>query len=292
MAWLDDHPPARSQFRRPRRERVSGVIVVHTAENPADLTDPDTGAEGVANFIRTRDTPGSYHDLCDSDSTVNLVGYDAEAFQDGTGSNPHALSVSAAVRTVDWAGMPTARRNRIIANMAAAAARQAAYVKAQTGVVVPARQITREQSEARQPGFISHAKRDPARRSDPGADFPWAQFLNTYANLMEGDMPLTEDDKTIIKQAVAEQLDSEARRVTGITSYDQYLQNVLDAARAAATPSEVQAALRGVTDEFAAAVVAALPEGSVEVAQIEQAMHRVLASTVGRLEFTDAAAEG
>ena len=46
MAWLDDHPPKRSQFRDPRRERVSGVIVVHTAENVMDSIGVDTGAEG------------------------------------------------------------------------------------------------------------------------------------------------------------------------------------------------------------------------------------------------------
>ena len=89
--------PARSSTRRavavpqPRRARPSGVTVLHTAENVIDLVGPDTGAEAVAAFIRTRTTPGSYHDLVDRDSALQLVPYGAEAYQDGTGSNPYAL---------------------------------------------------------------------------------------------------------------------------------------------------------------------------------------------------------
>lgn len=99
--YLEEHALARSQFRKPRRETVSGVIGVHTAEGVMDDIGPDTGAENVASFITHRSDPGSYHDIVDSDSIVELVATDAEAYQMETGDNRHALSVSLACRVTD-----------------------------------------------------------------------------------------------------------------------------------------------------------------------------------------------
>lgn len=195
MAYLDDHPPRRSQFRCPRRSTLSGVIVVHTAENSPDWSPPDTGAEAVAKFIVGRPDPGSYHDLVDSDTVVNLVRYDCEAFHDGTGSNPHSLGLSFATTAARWPTMPEAWTVAAIRNGARAAATMAAHVKARTGIVIPPRRITRAQSEARVPGFISHAERDPGRRSDPGARFPWALFLAEYARLTSAGEP--EPDQSV-----------------------------------------------------------------------------------------------
>lgn len=183
MAWLDDHPPASSQFRRPRREQPSGVIVVHTAENTPDFVAFDGGAEAVANFIRTRTDPGSYHDLVDSDSCINLVGYDAEAYHDATGSNRHSYGLSVATRADVWPWAPKVWRDGAVHQAAAAAARYAFWLHARRGITIPARRINRAESEMRVPGFISHAERDPARRHDPGAGFPWPQFLAHYEHL-------------------------------------------------------------------------------------------------------------
>lgn len=179
--YLQDNPPRQRQFRQPRREKPSGVIVVHTAESAPDTTGPDTGAENVASFIRNRSDYGSYHDLCDSDSIVRLVPYDAEAYGDGTGSNPHAYHVSAATQAHRWTSMPKEWREATAKNMGIAAARYAKWLKATRGIDIPVRRISRAQSEARVPGFISHGERDPGRRSDPGADFPWTIFLTAYA---------------------------------------------------------------------------------------------------------------
>lgn len=184
--YLEDHPPARSQYRSPRREALSGVIVVHTAESVLDTVGPDTGAENVAGFISRRSDPGSYHDLVDSDSIVHVVNYDAEAYHDGTGSNRHSLGLSGALATHNWSTMSSTQRNRFVENYAQAAARMARHVHARTGVTVPARRITRTDSEARRPGFIPHGDRDPGRRTDPGSDFPWAAFLARFAQLMGG----------------------------------------------------------------------------------------------------------
>jgi hypothetical protein len=206
MAWLDDHPPARSQFRRPRRADPSGVQVVHTAESTPDFVAFDGGAEAVAKFIQGRSDPGSYHDIADSDSCINLVGYDAEAFHDGTGSNPHSYGVSAATRADVWPLAPQAWRDGCIYQMAAASARYATWLRNRYGIVTPARRITRAESDARVPGFISHAERDPARRTDPGRAFPWDQFLNTFAQLIDSptkdwfDMATQADLEAVVRR--------------------------------------------------------------------------------------------
>jgi hypothetical protein len=192
--YLIDHPPATRQYRSPRRATPSGVIVVHTAESFPDENPPDTGAENVAAFIARRTNPGSYHDLVDSDTIIQLVRYSDEAFHDATGSNPHSYGVSAATQAAKWSQLRPSWVDATVRNMAAASARYARWLFAQRGVTIPARLITRDDSERRIPGFISHAKRDPSRRTDPGATFPWNQFLGDYAAIMDGedDMQLTD----------------------------------------------------------------------------------------------------
>ena len=193
--YLEKHPPARSQFRRPRRATLSGVIVIHTAENTLDVIDADTGAEDVAAFIQRRADPGSYHTLVDSDSQLRLIPFTAEAYGDATGSNPHAIHISFACRTIDWSAMSAKRRRAFIRNGARAAADAARYIEEDRGIRVPARRITRAESDLRTPGFISHAERDPARRSDPGRDFPWDMFLEEFAKAMQTEATWAERRK-------------------------------------------------------------------------------------------------
>lgn len=204
MSWLDTHPPARSQFRRPRRAKPSGVVVVHTAENTPDYVAFDGGAEAVANFIRNRTDPGSYHDLCDSDSSINLVDYNCEAFHDATGSNPHSYGVSIATRADVWPLAPRVWRDGAVRQAALATARYSRWVRANYGIVIPARRITRVQSTEGVPGFISHEERDPERRHDPGDGFPWGMYLDLYAEEMSqsednDDMGLSADDRAWVE---------------------------------------------------------------------------------------------
>lgn len=185
MAWLNDNPPIRSQFRCPRRAPLSGLIVVHTAESVLDTVGPDTGAENVARFIQRRHTAGSYHDLVDSDSTINLVDWRCEAYQDGTGSNAHALSISFALSYLDWPRMTSDRVDAFIDRGVISAVAMARFVKAVRNIDIPPRRLTRDESERGLPGFIDHARRDPARRKDPGdPQFPWDMFLTRYARAM------------------------------------------------------------------------------------------------------------
>jgi hypothetical protein len=176
-AYLRTHPPARSQFRSPRRATPTGLTVVHTAESVMDTVGPDTGAENVAAFIRRRSEPGSYHDLVDSDSAIQLVRYGDEAFQDGTGSNRYALSISFALKAADWPRLSPARRDAFLEQAAAAFHRQQAWLRAHDYPLTPLRRIGRAASELGHAGFITHAERDPDRRKDPGAGFPWLRFL-------------------------------------------------------------------------------------------------------------------
>lgn len=202
MVYLRKHPPARSQYRSPRREDPSGLIVIHTAESVLDSIGPDSGAENVAAFIARRtDAPGSYHILADSDSRIRLVRFTDEAYGDGTGSNPFAIHISAACRTTDWKTMSADQRKGFIEQMAGGAAVAAKWIKKNYGVSVPSKRITKVQSDERKPGFITHAERDPSRRSDPGADFPWPEFFREFDRLMGRDQ--SAKDKPLIQRLVA-----------------------------------------------------------------------------------------
>lgn len=194
MAWLDDHPPARSQFRCPRRADPSGVIAVHTAESVMDTVGPDTGAEAVASFIRTRSEPGSYHELVDTDSHVHLVRWTCEAFHDATGTNPHSMGLSFACSYLDWPKMTATKRKAFLEHGAQRAVAYARWVYDKHHIVIPARHITAEQARARVPGFVFHLQLDPGRRKDPGASqFPLDAFLARYTQLM-GYTPPTPGD--------------------------------------------------------------------------------------------------
>ena len=185
-AYLIDNPPVRSQFST-RTRRPTGLIVIHTAESVIDNVGPDTGAESVANFIRTRNSPGSYHDLVDSDSIINLVPYHLAAYQDGTGSNPFALSISFACRTTDWNTMGASKRAAFICNGAEAFRRQRDWLFSKGYPVAKDRRISKLQSDNSVAGCISHGERDPGRRTDPGADFPWDEF---FSAIRENDSPI------------------------------------------------------------------------------------------------------
>jgi hypothetical protein len=202
-AYLIDNRPVRRQFQCPRRSKPSGVMVVHTAESTPDYVAFDGGGEAVAKFIRTRTTAGSYHDLVDSDSTINLVPYDCEAFHDGTGSNSHSYGVSVATRADVWPLAPQRWRDGAVRQAAAASRGYADWLRTTRGIVVPPRRISRAESERRIPGFITHAERDPARRSDPGRAFPWDQFLSLFADGAQEEDDMTPEEYTrLVREAI------------------------------------------------------------------------------------------
>lgn len=225
--FLIDNPPKVRQFRRPRRATPSGVIVVHTAESILDQVGEDSGAEDVARFIQKRSDFGSYHRLADSDSVVRLIPFDAEAYGDGTGSNVHAIHISFACKAAGWAGMSPERRAAMIQHGALAAAEAATWLEKNHGVTVPAFQISRADSERRLPGFISHADRDPARRSDPGADFPWREFFTAFDAIMRTEPKRKPVRRTLNKVTEA----IKQAKADGYTGLADRLKQVRESAR-------------------------------------------------------------
>lgn len=182
-AYLIDHPPRQRQFRE-RGTTISGVVVIHTAESAPDPTGTDLGAEGVARFIQGRSDFGSYHWLADSDSLVDLIPMERfQAYGDGTGSNPHAIHISAATQAHRWNSLPDAWVRDTVENMAIAAHRASDLLEKVHGVRIPAKRRTKAETDRRMEGFISHGERDPGRRTDPGKDFPWDMFFTFYRAL-------------------------------------------------------------------------------------------------------------
>jgi hypothetical protein len=169
--------------------------VVHTAESGAGR---DGDALAVARFIQRRPDPGSYHVIVDEGGWHKLVDYDDEAFGDGTGGNRWALHLSFATRAALWDDMTAERRLAILTHGAAAAADMGRWLKAEHGVTVPARIITADQYRNDVAGFIGHGTIDPARRTDPGASFPWFTFLRlwfdatTKETTMEAEGPIAD----------------------------------------------------------------------------------------------------
>lgn len=184
-AYLIANPPARSQYRLPRRSEPTGAIVVHTAESMIDVTGPDGGAEAVARFIQRRADPGSYHAIADSDSWLQVVPYEAEAFGEGTGGNRWALHLSFACRATDWRTMDDRRRMDMLDQGVDAAADMARWLQAEHGVTVPAVHITPTAYRSGRAGFVGHGELDPGRRTDPGDRFPWGEFLAKFQARME-----------------------------------------------------------------------------------------------------------
>lgn len=174
--YLLGYNPGTPQYTFPRRGggKLSGTVIMHTAECLADNIGEDTSAEGCASMIANRADWGSYHCLCDSDSRIDMAPWEYEVWGD-TETNNWAVHISAALRTSDWLTMPADRRERVYRNLASCAADFVIYM-AGKGIAVPLRRISGAEARARVPGFCAHGDSGIAR-SDPGAAFDWALFF-------------------------------------------------------------------------------------------------------------------
>ena len=200
--YLEDHPnPTTAQYGWPRN-RVSGVIGVHTTESGVVPSGPDAGAENTAAFIARRADYGSYHILADWDTIVPLTRPTFAAWADTT-NNVHAMSVSGAMDAARWRDLTPERAAGIVRNMGIAAAMlvRDAIAHGVLDEVVPARRITaKEAIEGTKAGFYGHGETNPGTRYDPGQNFDWDLFLASYAAAVGGGInyqsttPQEEDD--------------------------------------------------------------------------------------------------
>ena len=157
----------------PTRTAKVQVIVIHTAE-----TSPTTvSAEAVAHYFTHSTRPASYHEIVDSESTVQLLPPDATAFG-AVGWNANGWHLSFATHAHLWGRNPA--WDDAALRRGAARARKAAE-----HFGIPVRRINLAQANAGAEGFIDHARVDPGRRYDPGDKFPWALFLRQ----VEGHSP-------------------------------------------------------------------------------------------------------
>jgi hypothetical protein len=270
---LDHANPHGPHYYTTRRNPLLAIVVHITAGlEDLDATD-DQSAEATARYAATTDRAVSWHSGSDSDTVLGLLPASYTAFQcRGYNSSTYGHEISKA--DTDWRDAPEPWRTR---TLRLAGAKLGDVARANR---VPIRRCTKAELDRAianggpPVGFIAHATLDPTRRTDPGLvgnldTFPWADLF-TYAQ--EDDMPLTTADIPIIKRAVAEQLDAEAKRVFGITSFDQVLELTYQYARDAAKAD---------TAKLAEALGAELAARGVEVdldpAAVEAAVRRVFA---------------
>lgn len=185
MSYLLDYNPGTQQYTYPRRggAQLSGTAIMHTAECAADNFGEDTSAEGCAHMIANRADYGSYHRLVDSDSIIDMLPWEFEAWQDSE-TNNWAVGISAALRTSDWLTMPADRAERVYRNLAACAADFVRYM-ASKGITVPLRRITGAEARARVPGFCAHGD-SGIGRTDPGINFNWETFFRYTQEALNG----------------------------------------------------------------------------------------------------------
>lgn len=214
-AYLTGKKLGTQQWYATRNRPLTGCTMLHTSEGVMDTIGPDTGAEALAEFIRTRTTAGSYHDVADADSSIHLIEYAHGAFHDATGSNNWALSLSFACHTIDWARMTPEKRRGFLWQGALRFLAQQQWRKANRAPLTRLRYITKAQSDAGESGFCCHGWRDPSRRTDPGttpaAQFPFDEWLAVCAQALAQHMPdhpdAAGDDMPLTSQDIAKIMD-------------------------------------------------------------------------------------
>lgn len=199
--YLLDYNPGTPQYTFPRRggAKLSGTVIMHTAECLADNIGEDTSAEGCAHMIANRADWGSYHCICDSDSRIDMAPWEYEVWGD-TETNNWAVHISAALRTIDWKNMPADREDRVYRNLASCAADFVVYMRKNYNIEVPRKRITGAQARARVPVFCAHGD-SGVSRSDPGVNFDWDRFFKYTNQALEGT--LTQEDEVSAQEVLS-----------------------------------------------------------------------------------------
>lgn len=285
MSYLLNYNPGTPQYTYPRRggAKLSGTAIIHTAECGMDLDGDDQSAEICASFIANRADYGSYHRLVDSDSIVDMLPWEYEAWQDSE-TNNWAVGISAAVQAGNWHIIPAARRDRIYRNMAACAADFVRHM-AGKGITVPLVRITGAQARNRVPGFCAHGD-SGLHRSDPGALFDWALFFNYTAQALSGGITAQgstsqEDELSAeFERDVRAQLESDAAKFAAL---DRDLRAQLDGLPALDRDLRADLAQKGQQITALTSTTEALAglvghEQGLDIEQIKQAVTEAIAA--------------
>ena len=153
-----------------RTGKIVGVVL-HTAEAlDKKLEDGDQTAENVAKYLSTTDRIASAHSVVDSDSIITLLPDQFTAFH-ARGFNSITLGLEIAYKADSWGSNP--EREEALLKNASKVCRDWAAIYG-----IPAIRVSPEDLKSGKKGYISHAEIDPARRTDPGKNFPWEKFLS------------------------------------------------------------------------------------------------------------------
>jgi len=173
--YLLDNPPATQQFYPSRNGTLSGGVVLHTTESPADRTPPDNGARNVAGFISRRSDPGSYHVIVDSQNIVPLLPASYTAFHvAANGYNSTTYGVSIAARTTDLSPDDPWTQAAV---MNAARAMVSFWLSNGFDPLAAARWIAPADTRT-MPGVTTHGDAQPADRSDAWTRHPQRPALD------------------------------------------------------------------------------------------------------------------
>lgn len=175
---LDNKNPHGPHYYTARKEPLLAVVMHVTAGlQDQDYSGADLSAEKTARYAATTDRPVSWHSGSDADSHFQLLPDNYTAFQ-CQGYNSCTLGHEISKRDVTWGDEP----KRWVEDTLLQAANSLRRVSAHGIPFVRATKADLDKArKAKNPkpvGFVTHAELDPKRRSDPGADFPWARFFD------------------------------------------------------------------------------------------------------------------
>jgi hypothetical protein len=157
--------------------QIIGLHVTAGLED-LDMLGIDHSAEKTNAWGATTDTQVSWHACSDSDSIGWALPDTYTAFHI-RGYNSEALGLEICNRTATWNDKPKEWVERTLRNAAKVCHE---WEKAHN---IPRRLLTKAQVDAGMKGYTYHMFLDPTRRRDPGADFPWQQFVG-YLEELDG----------------------------------------------------------------------------------------------------------
>lgn len=176
---LDNPNPHGPHFYSSRRGSVL-ACVVHITAGLEDLEGEDSSNERVTQYAGTTSRAVSWHSGSDTDSQILLLPDTYTAFH-CRGYNSRTIGHEISKRHTDWSVMPSLWVSETLEQAADCLRPRLKALK------IPLRHASKAELDkainygGKPVGLIDHSRLDPSRRSDPGANFPWARFLSMLA---------------------------------------------------------------------------------------------------------------